>query len=225
MVVQRSGQTSNSEAIGQQSGRTTKWSKNQIITMIVENEKVVTATYEMFVDGENGQEELMERATTDHPLVYCHGLGMMLPKFEEALAGKQKGDKFDFRIDHTDAYGEYDEEGVLDLDKKMFFNGDGEFDSERVYVGAIVPMNTVDGQVVNAQILEISKDKVIIDLNHPLAGENLHFVGEIIDLRDVTPAELDALRHPHKCGGCHGSCNSSCGDSCDSCGGGCGGCE
>ena len=192
--------------------------------MIVENEKVVTATYEMFVDGENGQEELMERATTDHPLVYCHGLGMMLPKFEEALAGKQKGDKFDFRIDHTDAYGEYDEEGVLDLDKKMFFNGDGEFDSERVYVGAIVPMNTVDGQVVNAQILEISKDKVTIDLNHPLAGENLHFVGEILDLRDVTPAELDALRHPHKCGGCHGSCNSSCGDSCDSCGG-CGGCE
>ena len=193
--------------------------------MIVENEKVVTATYEMFVDGENGQEELMERATTDHPLVYCHGIGMMLPKFEEAIAGKQKGDKFDFRIDHTDAYGEYDEEGVLDLDKKMFFNGDGEFDSERVYVGAIVPMNTVDGQVVNAQILEISKDKVTIDLNHPLAGENLHFVGEIIDLRDVTPAELDALRHPHKCGGCHGSCNSSCGDSCDSCGGGCGGCE
>ena len=192
--------------------------------MIVENEKVVTATYEMFVDGENGQEELMERATTDHPLVYCHGLGMMLPKFEEALAGKQKGDKFDFRIDHTDAYGEYDEEGVLDLDKKMFFNGDGEFDSERVYVGAIVPMNTVDGQVVNAQILEISKDKVTIDLNHPLAGENLHFVGEILDLRDVTPAELDALRHPHKCGGCHGSCNSSCGDSCGNCGG-CGGCE
>ena len=224
MVVQRSGQTSNSKAIGQRSGRTTKWSKNQIITMIVENEKVVTATYEMFVDGENGQEELMERATTDHPLVYCHGLGMMLPKFEEALAGKQKGDKFDFRIDHTDAYGEYDEEGVLDLDKKMFFNGDGEFDSERVYVGAIVPMNTVDGQVVNAQILEISKDKVTIDLNHPLAGENLHFVGEILDLRDVTPAELDALRHPHKCGGCHGSCNSSCGDSCGNCGG-CGGCE
>lgn len=221
MVVQRSGQTSNSEAIGQQSGRTTKWSKNQIITMIVENEKVVTATYEMFVDGENGQEELMERATTDHPLVYCHGLGMMLPKFEEALAGKQKGDKFDFRIDHTDAYGEYDEEGVLDLDKKMFFNGDGEFDSERVYVGAIVPMNTVDGQIVNAQILEISAEKVTIDLNHPLAGENLHFVGEIIDLRDVTPAELDALRHPHKCGGCHGSCNNSCGD----CGNGCGGCE
>ncbi|MDY4514682.1 MAG: FKBP-type peptidyl-prolyl cis-trans isomerase [Paludibacteraceae bacterium] len=189
--------------------------------MIVENEKVVTATYEMFVDGENGQEELMERATTDHPLVYCHGLGMMLPKFEEALAGKSKGDRFDFRIDHTDAYGEYDEEGVLDLDKKMFFNGDGEFDSERVYVGAIVPMNTVDGQIVNAQILEISAEKVTIDLNHPLAGENLHFVGEIIDLRDVTPAELDALRHPHKCGGCHGSCNNSCGD----CGNGCGGCE
>ena len=66
--------------------------------------------------------------------------------------------------------------GVLTLDKKMFYNGDGEFDSERVYVGAIVPMNTADGQVINAQIAEITADNVTIDLNHPLAGENLHFV-------------------------------------------------
>ena len=191
--------------------------------MIVENEKVVTATYEMFVDGENGQEELMERATTDHPLVYCHGLGMMLPKFEEALAGKHKGDKFDFRIDHTDAYGEYDEEGVLDLDKKMFFNGDGEFDSERVYVGAIVPMNTTDGQIVRAQVCEVTNEKVTIDLNHPYAGEDLHFTGKILTIRDVTEGELKAIRSPHGCGRCKGHCDdceSSCGNHCgqDACG-------
>ena len=185
---------------------------------MIENEKVVSAIYEMFVDGENGKEELMERATAEHPLVYCHGEGMMLPKFEEALAGKDKGDKFDFRIACADAYGEHDDAGVMELDKRMFYNGDGEFDSERVYAGAVVPMNTVDGQIVNAQIVEITEDKVTIDLNHPLAGENLHFVGEIIDVRDATAAELDAIRHPHKCGGCHGGC-SNCGEG--ECGGGC----
>ena len=183
----------------------------------------------MYVDGENGKEELMERATEQHPLVYCHGEGMMLPKFEEALAGKGKGDAFDFRIASADAYGEYDEEGVVDLDKHMFYNGDGQFDSERVYVGAVVPMNTVDGQIVNAQIIQITDAQVTIDLNHPLAGENLHFVGKIIDLRDATPAELDAIRHPHKCGGCHGSCNcgeGECGGSCGGdCEGNCSGCD
>ena len=80
--------------------------------MKIEARKVVTLEYDLYVDGE----ELMEKATAEAPLVYCHG------------------------------------EGVLTLDKKMFYNGDGEFDSERVYVGAIVPMNTADGQVINAQI-------------------------------------------------------------------------
>ena len=99
----------------------------------------------------------------------------------------------------------------------MFFNGDGEFDSERVYVGAIVPMNTVDGQIINAQIAEITKDNVTIDLNHPLAGENLHFVGKVLNIREVTEGELKALHH-RGCGGCKGNCSdcsSDCGGNCE----------
>lgn len=193
--------------------------------MIVENQKVVRLTYQMYVDGENGQEELMERATEEHPLVYCHGEGMMLPKFEQLMEGRAEGEEFDIRIACQDAYGEYDDEGVLELDKKLFYNGDGEFDEERVYVGNIIPMNTVDGQIINAQVVEIGEEKVTIDLNHPLAGENLHFVGKIIDIRDVTPGELKALHH-RGCGGCHGgNCGSgNCGGNCSE--GGCnGGCE
>ena len=128
--------------------------------MKIEARKVVTLEYDLYVDGENGQEELMEKATVEAPLVYCHGEGMMLPAFEQNMEGMNEGDSFDFRIACQDAYGEYDDEGVLTLDKKMFYNGDGEFDSERVYVGAIVPMNTVDGQIINAQIAEITKDNV-----------------------------------------------------------------
>ena len=174
--------------------------------MKVENQKVVTLQYDLYVDGENGNEELMEKATADAPLVYCHGEGMMLPAFELAMAGLEEGESFDFRIPCAEAYGEYDTDGVLELDKKMFYNGDGEFDSERVYVGAIVPMNTADGQIINAQIAEIAQDKVTIDLNHPLAGENLHFVGKVLNIREVTEGELKALHH-RGCGGCGGNCH------------------
>ena len=201
--------------------------------MKIENLKVVKATYDLYIKDEEGKEELMERATEETPLVWCQGEGMMLPAFESAMAGKEAGDSFDFVLAAADAYGEYEEEGLMDLPKKMFFNGDGEFDAERVYEGAIVPMNTVDGQVVKAQVCEVTDDKVTIDLNHPYAGEDLHFTGKILEIRDVTEGELKAIRHPHGCcgGGCHKGKNGdgcgNCGDGgCGSCGeGGCGGCN
>ena len=186
--------------------------------MKIENLKVVKATYELYINGENGQEELMEKATEEAPLVWCQGEGMMLPAFEAAMDGKEQGDTFDFVLKAADAYGEYIQEGLMTLPKKMFFNGDGEFDEERVYEGAIVPMNTVDGQVVKAQVCEITDTEVTIDLNHPYAGEDLHFKGTILDIRDVTEGELKAIRH-RGCGKCHGSCGD-CGDehSCGGCG-------
>ena len=191
--------------------------------MKVEKLKVVTATYELYINGEGGKEELMEKATEETPLVWCHGEGMMLPAFEAPMEGKAEGESFDFVLAAKDAYGEYIPEGLMDLPKNMFFNGDGEFDDERVYVGAIVPMNTTDGQVVKAQVCEITDDQVTIDLNHPYAGEDLHFKGKIISIRDVTEGELQAIRNPHHgCGKCHSNCNSNCnncdGEHCGDCG-------
>lgn len=181
---------------------------------MIENQKVVKVIYDLYVDGEEaGKEELMERATAEHPLVYCHGENMMLPMFEANLAGKNEGDHFDFRIPCADAYGEYDTEGVLTLGKEMF-EIDGKLDEERVFVGNVVPMTTSDGQIVNAQIVEITDKDVTIDLNHPLAGENLHFTGTIIEIRDASEQELKAIRGES----CHCGCHH---DHCEDCGGGC----
>lgn len=195
---------------------------------MIENLKVVSATYELYIADENGKEELMEQATEQSPLVWCQGEKMMLPAFEAQMAGKEVGETFDFVLKANEAYGEYFDEGVQELPKKMFFNGDGEFDEERVYVGAIVPMNTVDGQIVKAQVCEVTNETVTIDLNHPYAGEDLHFKGKILDIRDVTEGELKAIRNPHGCcgGGCHKGEEGNCGG----CGkdggcGNCGGCE
>ncbi len=186
---------------------------------MITTDKIVRLTYELYVDGtEEGVEELMERATIEHPLMYCHGRGMMLPLFEANLEGKEEDDEFDFRIPAKDAYGEYDDEAVLTLSKELFCI-DGKFDEERVFVGNIVPMTTQDGQIVNAQVAEITDDNVTIDLNHPLAGENLHFMGRIIEVRDATEEEIAALTR--KCGGCGNGCGNGCGEDC---GNGCGEC-
>lgn len=188
--------------------------------MKIANEKVVRLSYELYVPGEkeNDPEELWEKAPLEHPLVYCHGMGMMLPKFEEALEGLEAGAKFDFRIGYADAYGDYEDGNVMELPKNIFFNGDGEFDAERVYEGAVVPLQNADGRVFNAQVAEVKDESVVVDFNHPLAGEDLHFIGEIQEVRDASEDELNAIRNPHKCGGCKGG---KCGSGDCNCDGGC----
>ncbi len=173
--------------------------------------KSVSAEYELFVDGEvEGELELMEKATTEQPLSFVYGVGMMLPKFEENIFGMQVGDKFDFIISNEDAYGPYDDESVLDLDRAIF-EVDGKLDEEMIFEGNVVPLMDGDGNRINAQVVTISDTHVKVDLNHPLAGENLHFKGSVLEVREATEKELAAIMG----GGCgcgSGGCGSGCGD-------------
>ena len=87
--------------------------------MKIENLKVVSATYELYLADETGKEEMYEKTTEETPLVWCQGEGMMLPAFEKAMEGKAVGETFDFVIPFADAYGPYEEEGLMELPKKM----------------------------------------------------------------------------------------------------------
>lgn len=168
--------------------------------------KSVSAEYELYVDGEvEGELELMEKATEQQPLNFVYGVGMMLPKFEENLFGMQVGDKFDFVINCEEAYGEYDDDSVLDLDRSIF-EIDGKLDEEMIFEGNVVPLMDSEGNRVNAQIVNVSDSYVKVDLNHPLAGENLHFKGSVLEVREATEKELAALMG----GGCGSGCG--CGD-------------
>ena len=191
---------------------------------MIQKHSVVKLTYELYLHSdEPGKEELFERAPEHTPLTYCHGIGMMLPLFEASLEGKKAGDTFDFIITASDAYGEHDERGVLTLDKEVFCI-DGVFDEKCVKLGNIIPMNTTDGQVVRAQVVDIQPEKVTIDLNHPLAGEDLHFIGKVIEEHEASAEELESFLQP-KCGGCGGGCKKGKGDcgngGCGDCGGDC----
>jgi len=182
--------------------------------MRIEANKSVSAKYDLYVDGENqGELELMERATEERPLSFIYGVGMMLPKFEENLYGLQSGDSFEFTINDEDAYGPYDEEAVIDLDKKIF-EVDGKIDENVVFEGNVVPLMDTDGNRFNAQIVTVTDQIVTVDLNHPLAGQNLHFKGQVLEVREASEAELAALMN-NSCS-CDGNCSSDEGCSCDS---------
>lgn len=187
--------------------------------MKIEKNTIVTTKYKLFVGQE---EELMEETSAEQPLIFAFGINMMLPEFEKQLAGLQAGDKYDFTLASKDAYGDYDEENFKDLPREIFCGPDGKLDEEVVFKGNIVPLVTSDGQHINAQVVEVKADVVTMDFNHPLAGEDLHFVGEILDVRQATEADIEALLG----GGCGcGGCHSHCGDD-DECGcGGCHGCH
>jgi FKBP-type peptidyl-prolyl cis-trans isomerase SlyD len=178
--------------------------------------KTVSAEYELFVDGEkDGELELMEKATEQQPLSFIFGVGMMLPKFEENLFGMVAGSTFDFTINNEDAYGQYDDDSVLDLDRTIF-EVDGKLDEEMIFEGNVVPLMDNEGNRINAQIVTINDTHVKVDLNHPLAGENLHFKGKVLEVRETTEKELESLS-----GGCSGCGSNGCGDGgCDegSCG-------
>lgn len=189
--------------------------------MRISNNKYVEVTYDLNV-GEGEEKELMERATPAEPLKFIYGVGMMLPAFEAALNGLQLNDSFDFTLAPADAYGEFNEEHVLELPKNIF-EVDGKFDSEMIKEGETVPMMDSDGNRLMGSVLEVKDDVVVMDFNHPLAGETLNFSGKVLEVHEATAEEIAAFTAP--AGGCScGDCDSDCGDH-DHGHGGCGGCH
>ena len=152
----------------------------------VEN-KYITLAYKLYTI-ENGEKEFTEEAPAEHPFQFISGLGLTLESFENQVKDLNKGDKFDFTIKAEEAYGEYDEEHVIDLPKNIF-EIEGKFDSERVVEGAVIPLMTSEGQRINGSVVEVKDDVVVMDMNHPLAGCDLNFVGEITENRPATNDE------------------------------------
>ncbi len=143
---------------------------------------------------------------------------MMLPEFEKNLYGLAIGDKFDFVLTSEQAYGQRQDDAVLELPKDIFKNEEGVFDSSIVYEGNTVPMRDTEGNTLHGSVLEVREDVVVMDFNHPLAGETLHFEGTIIDEHEATAEEIEQFFGGQS--GC--GCGSDCGCGSEGEGGGCG---
>jgi FKBP-type peptidyl-prolyl cis-trans isomerase SlyD len=157
--------------------------------MTIKPNSVVALTYELHTT-ENGEKVFVEKATEENPLVFLYGVGMMLPKFEEYLNGLAAGATYGFELSAADGYGEKDLSAVTELPLDMFG------DMEKPAVGAILPLQDNQGNQFRAVVTAISESVVTVDLNHPMAGKDLHFTGTILTVREATADEL-AHGHAH----------------------------
>lgn len=157
--------------------------------MQIEKNKVASLTYTLRFDNAEG--DIIEEIDNMDPERVLIGHENLFEQFESKLMGLKAGDEFEFILSSEEAYGEYDEERVIDLPKENFMV-DGAFDEEMVYEGAIIPMEDEENDIqAEAIVLEIDDENVKLDFNHPLAGETLHFKGNILEVRDATEEEIN----------------------------------
>ncbi len=170
--------------------------------MLVTKDKVVSVTYELRENNKQGN--ILETVGEEKPLTFLFGVGNLLAKFEENLDGMKTGEKFQFVLDPGEAYGEIDEQAIVDIPKSIFMK-DGKLDEELLTIGNQIPMRDKNGNHFTGVVKEVGEESVKMDFNHPLAGTNLFFSGEVVDVRE---ASQDELKHGHAsnpdaCKGCN----------------------
>ncbi len=133
------------------------------------------------LDSSNGRE----------PLHYIQGIGNLILGMEEGLEGKKKGDKLQLKVPPEKGYGVKDPAMMQKVPMKAF-------GGEVVKSG--MKFHTNDGQVVT--VTEVTNDTVTVDANHALAGVELNFDVEVMEVRSATSEEI-AHGHVHGAGGHH----------------------
>ena len=169
--------------------------------MKVEKNRVVSLSYELKVKAQT-----VENVGADAPLQFLFGTGNLLPKFEENLDGLKLNDDFDFHLKSNDAYGAVNKDAIVDVPIKAF-EVDGKIDQELLKVGNHVPMLDQSGNRLNGLVIQIDTEFVTMDFNHPLAGDDLHFNGRIVEIREATSDELEHghghVHNPESCENCN----------------------
>ncbi len=171
----------------------------------------LSISYKMYVLDEYDKWDLWQTVTAQKPLNFVSGMDMVLDGFEKYVLQLKNGDGFDFALTPEQAYGEYVEEAHFTVPRSTF-EIDGILNKKYVYEGAVVPLKNADGESFNGTITEINPIEITVDLNHPLAGETLRFVGEVLESHKATVAEMEKMAKmiANECGGFCGDCKSGC---------------
>ena len=156
--------------------------------MNIGKDTVVTITY--IVRDMDGK--LLEES--EEPVSYLHGgYDNIFPMVEQALEGKVVGESIDLKLQPVDAFGEIDEE-LVRLESRESFPADLEVGMQ--FVGS--PLDGSEEMLYT--VTDIAGDKVVVDGNHPYAGQAVHFQCTVSEVRAATPDEV-SHRHAH---GAHG---------------------
>ncbi|NLA24794.1 MAG: peptidylprolyl isomerase [Bacteroidales bacterium] len=145
--------------------------------MQITKDSTVTLIYTLHFDSFEG--EVFEVATEEDPVEFKMSTGDMLDSFEAKLLGLKAGDEFKFMIPVDEAYGEEDEEAIVEFPMDML----EDVPTDELEPGNVIPLEDEDGNEFEALIIEVEEDKIVLDFNHPLAGEDLFVVGKVIEVK------------------------------------------
>src|SRR3954466_1826247 len=126
-----------------------------------------------------GTGQIVESSAGKAPIEYLHGAGQILPALERALEGLGEGEQAAFSIAAPEAYGERKEDNVVSLPRTLFP------EEVKLEEGLCLYARASGGQSYPITVREVKEDMVVVDLNHPLAGERLFFE---VNIRGVRPA-------------------------------------
>ena len=129
------------------------------------------------------------------PLTYLHGAGNIVAGLEHAMEGRVVGDKFDVSVPPEKGYGVRDEQLVQQVPREAFQGIDN------IEVGMHFQARGPHG-VASVEVTEVGEQTITVDANHPLAGQNLNFAIEVMDVREAQAEELEH-GHVHGAGGHH----------------------
>lgn len=155
--------------------------------MEITKNKVATIHYTL----KNTKGDILDSSVGQQPLTYLHGAGNLIPGMEEGLEGKVSGNKFELSIKPEKGYGERNDKLIQKVPRANFPN-------QSIEVG--MQFQTQSGSVVT--VTQVGLEQVTVDGNHPLAGEQLHFAVEVVEVRNATEDEI-SHGHVHGHGGHH----------------------
>jgi FKBP-type peptidyl-prolyl cis-trans isomerase SlyD len=134
----------------------------------------------------DGRGNLLE--VTDEPVEFVYGYSGLVPGLEAALEGLEAGDAVNVSIPPEDAYGTRDETNVFQVDREEFP------EDAQLEVGSEFVAEGEDGTTLTMRVVEVHDDHVVVDANHPLAGETLNFQVRVLEVRPATEDEVLAAQ-------------------------------
>jgi FKBP-type peptidyl-prolyl cis-trans isomerase SlyD len=160
---------------------------------IVADDKVVIFHYTLT----NDDGDQIDSSAGSDPLPYLHGAGNIVPGLEKEMTGKTIGDSFEVRVAPEEGYGQPSGNGPTPIPRETF---PPQMDLQP---GMPFPAELEDGSHITLWIVQVGDDQVLVDMDHPLAGEHLNFQIEIVGIRDAKDEEI-AHGHPHGISGDEG---------------------
>ncbi|HET8790101.1 MAG TPA: peptidylprolyl isomerase [Modicisalibacter sp.] len=141
----------------------------------------------------NDEGEVLDSSEGREPLTYLHGAGNIIPGLEKELEGRENGEKLQVAVNPEEGYGETQPSLVQEVPRDSFQG------VESIEPGMQFQAQTQGGPLM-VTVTKVEGDTVVVDGNHPLAGQKLNFDVEIAEVREATPEEAEH-GHVHGEGG------------------------